>query len=377
LKKRYSARLTGLLLIMAFGTAIFGFGGTSYAANASGPDVTLYIRGDGARGGPIFSSGGNVGDGFWYPGKTVSGILRIQNNYSQRVKVNNLGLTMQLERLVGNGQYETVTDPDLKDLFAQNMELTIKRGILPPLFDETFLEMLNGYDLSATEIFYINRGGYVDLKYTVHMKESAGNELQGLKATVAFLINSEQASSDRDKSKRDIDDHWAHDCIETLLEHGIIDGYPDGTIRPDDFITRAEVAVLIGKALGLGERDKTFSGYIDPLPGWARGYIISVTEEGIYKGYPGRLFRADKNITREEIVATLVRAFLSGKSAGEAPGFDDWGDVSGWASDSVSIAVENGIVEGYPDNTFQPQKNVTRAEAFTMVCKLLGYHETH
>lgn len=393
MKKWYAARLTVFILVMVLFLSLMISGGVRgvFAMDKEAPDVNLYIHGEGSEGGPIFTGSGNTGDGPWYPGRTHSGTIRIHNNYSQSVKVNNLGLTMELERLAEGRDFEKVSDEGLLDTFAKNMELTIKRGRLlvfsETVFDGTFKDMLykkddpghRGYDLPANKAFSIGKNDHVDLEYSVHMKEEAGNELQGLKATVNFSINchEEQQYDPPEKKRKDTEAHWAHDCIETLLAHGIIQGYPDGTMRPENYITRAEAAVLIGKALGLEEKDKTFMGYIDFIPVWARGYIISTSDEGIFKGYPGRLFKPGKDITREEMVATLVRAFLPGQSADSIPGFDDWVEVSDWAREDVSVAVQNGVVEGYPDNTFRPKKNVTRAEAFTMVCKLLGYHETH
>lgn len=393
-KRQIKKTLSILLSITIIFTAFFYIGNQlAYADDEIQPDLTLYIHGEKSNGGPIFHTTGDVGDGLWAPGKTRSGTIRIYNNYSERIKVTNLGLAMKLEKLQGQ-EYELVTDKNLYELFAKNMKLTIKKGTMllftNTVYNKSFFEMLynkdnenyKGYDLSLTDKFNINTNKYIDLEYTVHVDENAGNELQGLKATVDFIINSHEDPeyNKPEKPKKDkaidSDGHWAHDCIETLLEHGIIQGYPDGTIRPENYITRAEVAILIAKAIGL-EEQKGFTGYIDPIPSWVKGYIKAGTENGFIKGYPNKTFKPSNNITREEMIAAAMRAF--DKKAGEEFDiiFSDKNSIQAWAFEYVRTGVYIDVIEGYPDGTFKPGNNITRAEAFTIICKLLGYHEEH
>lgn len=364
------------------------------------PDITLYIHGQKSAGGPIINEKGDMAYGLWAPGKTEKGTLRLYNSYSQRIRVTNLGLMLRLEKLEGE-QYKTIEDKQLIELFAKNMKLIIKKGTMlifsNTIYDKSFYEMLyekgseqyKGYDLPIFDRFNIGKNNYIDLEYTVHMDEVAGNELQGLKANVDFLINVQEnptynPSKTRDSEGEgvtinfiDIDKHWAHDCIITLFNHGIIQGYPDNTIRPDNYITRGEAAVLVGRALELEEKERLLHGYIDSIPKWARGYILAASENGIFKGYPGRLFRSNNYITREEMVAVLMRGFELKAQDNLSLTFDDRDKVQKWALEYIKKGIHNNIIQGYPDNTFKPQNNVTRAEAFTMICKLLGYHKEH
>ncbi len=410
--------------MIIIGSILFINQSIAYGENI--PDVILYIHGEKSIGGPIFHQKGNLTDGYLAPGVTVSGTLRIYNNYSERINVKNLALTIELEKLQGDNYYQ-VKDENLYEVFAKNMKLTIKRGKMliftKTIYNKSFYEMMykknnedyKGYDLSVLDCFNINKNDYIDLEYIVHMDENAGNELQGIKATVNFLINvnenpvyqggsgytppsSGEGSGDNsekevdeeiqleDESEKkqevneefiDIKGHWAKDCIQALIEHNIVNGYPDKTIRPDNFITRAEAAVLICRALNLEEKNKLFTGYIDSIPKWARGYVIASTEKGIFKGYPGRLFKAGKEITRQEAIAVLMRGF--DKKLGEEIQikFKDKGDIQDWALVYVKMGVYYKIINGYPDNTFRPNNNITRAEVFTMICKLLKYHNEH
>ena len=192
--------------------------------------------------------------------------------------------------------------------------------------------------------------------------------------------------------------HWAHDCIITLLNHEIIQGYPhkdmnmedyrngrikpiiyvNAAVNPEKYITRAEAAVLVGKALGLKESNAIISGYLDTIPNWAKGYIISTTKANIFEGYPFRLFKPNKHITREEMIAVLTRAYqIKLKNESLELRFEDQLDIAEWSKVNVRAGYESKVIEGYPDNTYRPKNNITRAEAFTIICKLMGLHDEH
>lgn len=375
-------------------------------------DVEVYVHGERSNGGAIFNTAGNMGSGLWAPGVSASGTIRVYNNYSNRVSIHNLGIKLKLHNTLTD---KTVTDSAIIEEFAKAMRLTIKKGstliFTNTIYNNSFFEMLyskdnpsqRGYNLGILDRINIGRDETVDLEYTVHMDESAGNNLQGLKATVDFVINLQENPYDQPPDKDDDDDddrdgndrsdnlveepldvipdingHWAHDCIIALIEHDVLVPDSNGSVRPEDYITRAEAAVLMGKALKLEESKAVSTGYVDAVPTWARGYIIATTEAKVFKGYPGRIFKAFGNITREEMTAVLIRAFRDNSTSEKEMDFVDKDKIAAWARGNVAKSVEEGIVTGYDiDNTFRPKAYMTRAEAFTIVCKLLGYHEEH
>lgn len=370
----------------------------------SKPNVEITID----QNGQILPLKGDLfGDSLWYPGKVDSGVIRIYNNF-KRMKISNVGLGVKM--ITTRDGY----DPDMVyNSFIDHMQLTVKKGKLA-IFDKdiidrkTFRDLLytagnsqqTGLNLADSDQFYINKNDFVDLKYTLLMDEESGNELQRLSSKVSFMINVNELPTPVDpgdpgepKEPRDPDDddpleeepveiipdiagHWAHDCIVTLLKHGIIKGYPDNTIRPNRPITRAEAAVLIGRALKLEEQNKGFSGYIDYIPGWAKGYIIAVSEKEIFKGYPLKRFKANKNISRQEMVTVLIRGFEK-QLTDEELTFTDKDEIGEWALEFVKAGVHHELLAGYPDGSFKPKDDITRAEAFTMICKLLGLHDEH
>ena len=142
-------------------------------------------------------------------------------------------------------------------------------------------------------------------------------------------------------------------------------------IRPEDSITRAEVAVLLAKALGLEPVNKLFSGFIDlgSISNEVKGYIIAVSEAGIFHGYPGWRFMPNNHISREELACVLVRAFEKKLTMDITLGYTDRDQISDWALDDVKAAIQHKLMGGYPDNTFKPRSFMTRAEAFSIICR--------
>jgi len=301
--------------------------------------------------------------------------------------------------------------------FLSDVELKIERGTLFA-FDKTLIDyasigdLLNGYTLDKKDRFTIDKGNIVDLKYTLHMAEKAGNELQNVTADMEFYINvsGDKIIDDGDdnggghkdegevKPQSTAIPHWAHDCIITLLNHHVIVGYPhekytiedyfNGTVdpvvyvnevvQPDKFVTRAETAVLIGRALGLEPDNTKTPPYVDDIPEWAKGYINATTDAGIFVGYPSGEFKPNEYTTREEMISALIRAFsIKLENSSLQLPFKDKDEIGDWALDYVKAGYEKGIIEGYPDNTYRPKNYITRAETFTIICKLKGWHPEH
>lgn len=171
----------------------------------------------------------------------------------------------------------------------------------------------------------------------------------------------------------DIAGHWAFNYIEDLLERGIIKGYPDGKMRPDDSITRAITILMIVKALGLEPASKVELKFRDTgsIPEWAMGYIQTAVDKGLIKGYEDNTVRAGDRLKRCEMVVIIMKAFGYTGTDGPALKYDDAASIPEWARNFVGAAYEKGIVTGYGDNTFKPYNYITRAEVFTIVSKCL------
>lgn len=102
----------------------------------------------------------------------------------------------------------------------------------------------------------------------------------------------------------DIEDCWAEEAIVSLIGEGIITGYPDGTFKPEDPVTRAEFSKMVAKAFAVrAAGEPTFSDIQD---NWAKAYIAALTEAGIVSGFPDGTFRPSKDISRAEMTQILI-----------------------------------------------------------------------
>lgn len=185
----------------------------------------------------------------------------------------------------------------------------------------------------------------------------------------SMLIGFAQAETVQAKSLTDIDKSWAKDAISALTQRGVINGYPDGTFRPDNRVTRAEFAKILTKAFNMDpSTDVTFS---DTKNHWGKGYISALAKSQIATGYPDGTFRPDNNITRAEMVAMITRA-LKVTDKGEKLAVDwpaTFADVKSdyWAFVSVEAANRLGFLPTSYTTNFEPEKQATRAETAYMV----------
>ena len=147
-------------------------------------------------------------------------------------------------------------------------------------------------------------------------------------------------------------------------------GYPDGNVRPEGEITRAEACTIFFRLLTKESRDYYFSrtnDYTDvSRTDWFNNAISTLSNAGIVTGYADGTFRPDQPITRGEM-AKIIANFA--RLGGATKSFTD---LSGhWAKSYVELAAGNGWIAGYPDGTFGPDKKITRAETVTMINRVL------
>jgi len=167
--------------------------------------------------------------------------------------------------------------------------------------------------------------------------------------------------------------HWAEDIIQKLAERGIIAGYPDGTVKPDNIITRGEFCALLARYLELDTTgaEKEMPTFSDIDGNWSEANIEALVDVGIIDpgDYDGN-FRSTEPITRIEIIRMMVRSIHKGDAA-EAytggTGFSDDSALNGADKGYAHYADDYGLVKGYPDNTIRPDDESTRAEAFALL----------
>ena len=149
-----------------------------------------------------------------------------------------------------------------------------------------------------------------------------------------------------------------------------INGYSDGSVRPDTNITRAEMAIILWRLLSAEKAvDAETAPFTDvPANAWYAQSVNRLSELGILKGYPDGAFRPNSFMTREEFVAVVCRYFNTALEGGGNPFHDV---VSGWAFDYIITASSLDWINGYSDGSFRPYANITRAEAVTILNRIL------
>jgi len=179
----------------------------------------------------------------------------------------------------------------------------------------------------------------------------------------------------------DISNHWAKDDIEKLVALGSINGYPDGTFKPDNNITRAEFTKVL--ITSLGEDPEDGNVFMDTGNHWSEGYIKAALKQGIIElpDYYNNRFGPDVNITRGEIAKMVVRGMSLKDEAGgmgtEDMEFKDRDNIPNKFAGYVAAATKQQIINGYPDGTFRSDGEATRAEAATMVVRMLDWLENN
>lgn len=174
----------------------------------------------------------------------------------------------------------------------------------------------------------------------------------------------------------DMNTHWANSSVQVLASKEIISGYADGTFKPSRYITRAEFVKMLLITLNIPISDNERSPFSDIKGHWSEEYIDTAYALGIAHGN-GKVFLPNTPMTREEMVTLTMRAVdLQGKDITASnktlklTDFEDYGNVSPWASYFMESAVQQGIIHG-TNHTLLPQDTTTRAEAATMLFRSL------
>lgn len=169
---------------------------------------------------------------------------------------------------------------------------------------------------------------------------------------------------------KDYEGHWAQATIEKWLNAGKVSGYPDGSYRPDEYVTRAEFVRMVNGIIDYNE--KTGITYKDVTANdWFYDYISVAQNLGYISGYSAEGFGPNDNITREQAASIAARIqYLADNSAGIEK-YTDKDEISEWAKEALGAASNAGFIGGYEDGSLRPLNFLTRAEALTMLDNIL------
>ncbi|MFD0674410.1 S-layer homology domain-containing protein [Cohnella sp. GCM10027633] len=187
------------------------------------------------------------------------------------------------------------------------------------------------------------------------------------------------------KTFTDLNGHWAKADVESLASKLIVSGVSGTSFAPNGNITRAEFVALLVRSLGLSlDTGATDAPFADVTPGdWYAGAIQAAVRAKLVDGFADNRFKPNDKITREQMAIMVARALaLAGRTIDVASEqdellakFQDQASISGWARTAVAQSVEADIIAGMTDKTFVPSANASRAQAVVMLRRFLQYVE--
>lgn len=160
---------------------------------------------------------------------------------------------------------------------------------------------------------------------------------------------------------KDYEGHWAQQTIQSWLDNGLLKGFGDGSVKPNQTITRAEFMTLINRSYHFTEQSKVEFTDV-PSTSWAYSEVAKAIAAGYIQGFNNEM-RPNAPINRQEaavIVSKLLK--LDAGSIEVLEVFSDASQIASWSKGSVAAAVTAKVLKGYPDGTFGPVKALTRAE---------------
>ncbi len=176
----------------------------------------------------------------------------------------------------------------------------------------------------------------------------------------------------------DIQNHWARLFIESLAQQGIVTGFPDGSFRPNQSMTRVEFAAILNKAFNLPQK-RQYAAFLDiPPTHWAAAAIQKAYETQFLSGFPDKRFRPNDRIARVEVLVSLVGGLgitsdqISNLKAALPSLYQDAAQIPSYATDRIALATGAGLVVNYPNlKILNPSGAATRAEVVAFIYQAL------
>lgn len=157
---------------------------------------------------------------------------------------------------------------------------------------------------------------------------------------------------------QDVSGHWAEGDIKVWVEKAILTGYPDGSFKPENSMTRAEFISLINRCFGFN-KTITFEALDVSPASWFAEDISKAKAQGYLDVLGDKLLKPNVPVTREEVAAVAGNILRLSADESAADTFSDTGSFSNWSKGYIGAVTKAGYMKGYPDNTFQSGKNIS------------------
>jgi len=161
---------------------------------------------------------------------------------------------------------------------------------------------------------------------------------------------------------------WAQESIQFMIDKGFISGYSNGTFMPQNVITRAELITIINKMNNFTE-EKIISFNDVKSSDWYHKEVAKAVYAGVANGFPDNTFKPNDAVTREQ-VAVILNNLYGFENKTDVFTILDFNNISSWAKDAVGNIVGSGIMKGYPDGKFLGKNPITRAEVAVVLNKI-------
>lgn len=201
--------------------------------------------------------------------------------------------------------------------------------------------------------------------------ENENGEMSIIKGTAVKMANGEMGLQFATQFGKDKSSTFTVIYIDKeFKEHNLyVKGYPDGTFKPSKAVTRAEMATLLARS-GAAKATTSGTGFPDlKASHWAAAFVKQTQASGLMQGYPDGEFKSEQGITRTELAAIAFNYL--GLKREETSVYSDV-KSGNWAFGIISALSKVDVMVGYPDGTFKPNQKVTRAEAVTVINRLVG-----
>ncbi|OOC58676.1 S-layer homology domain-containing protein [Paenibacillus ihbetae] len=272
----------------------------------------------------------------------------------------------ELEEELSRQGYDMLAEPASFDMYGDGGERIEAKG--------TYMERTFSMNAAAapdhSTVIRVDDAGKLYYVPSVFERETA---------TLYSAHNGIYTAVRSNRTFEDIRGHWGQNDIERMANKLIVNGSADGMFDPNRTVTRAEFAAMLVRALELAEKPQRAS-YADVAPNeaWYAGAVGAASAAGLIEGYADGSFRPDAEVTREQAAVMLGRAV---RYAGELPPqdasglerFSDHARVSGWAKGPAADLLAAGLIEGVGNDAFAPQAFTTRAQSAVLLYRMLHY----
>ena len=262
---------------------------------------------------------------------------------------------------------------DVRPVLRQNLiEKNTQAGLI--ISDSAQPELGSSQDPAGN---ILRDNGDVDLQNTSSFKlVSAGNQLSPtrVQGQVEFVTAQFPSRPLGPNQFSDVAGHWAEGFIQALVNRGLISGFPDGSFKPNASMTRAEYAALISKTFDL-PRKRVGAGTFADVAGnfWGAAAIREAAEMGFISGFPDGTFRPQQNLTRVQAIASVVSGLgLTGGNINGLSVYRDRAQIPSYATNAVATATQKNLIVNYPQvQVLEPLRDITRGEVASLIYQAL------